>query len=143
MVYYAHIFKDYDNEGNLSYSVEFPNLKGAFTYGATLKEAKILAKECLNLCLEEFNNRNIERPKKYNKDSLKDLYAIKVNRNIAFALKLKWAREDLGITQEDMANKLEINFLDYEMLEDRKKSDPTLKTIEKLEEILRKKLIPA
>jgi len=138
MVYFAKIYKDSDNKERISYSVEFPDIEGALTYGNTLEMAKYLAKECLNLCLEEFSNHNIKKPKIYNE---KNMYPIEVERNIAFALNLRWNREDLGLTQKDMAEKLKINLSAYQRLEDTKKSNPTLKTISKVENALKKELI--
>jgi len=49
--YKAKIQKDDDG-----YTVSFPDLPGCFSYGSTLKEAKVNAVEALDLYLEEANS---------------------------------------------------------------------------------------
>ena len=50
------------------YDVKFPDIKGCFTFGETLKEAVEMADDVLNLCLwsKEYNGEDIPMPSDIN-----------------------------------------------------------------------------
>ena len=55
----AHIWED----TNGTYSVEFPDLPGCFSWGETLEEAQAMAQEALAGYLEELETRHESVPR--------------------------------------------------------------------------------
>jgi predicted RNase H-like HicB family nuclease/DNA-binding XRE family transcriptional regulator len=134
MYYYAHIWL----EENETYSVEFPDLKGCFSMGETLEEAKAMAGETLALWFDDATFKETPRPRVIEG---KDIYPIKLDNAIAFALSLRWKREELGLTQLEMARRLNIALSAYQNYESINKSNPTLRSINKIEHILQTDLV--
>ena len=66
-------------------------------------------------------------------------YAVEVEPNIAFAIMLRKNRGNK--TQIEVADKLNISYQQYQNLENPKKTNPTLKTIAKLQKIFNYKFI--
>ena len=136
-------------EDNDTYSVMFPDLPGCYSMGDTLNEARIHAREALNLYLEETPTKAFARPSKaINPDDYSELasrdtevFPVEVDKNIAFALKLRWQREDHGLTQPAMADRLGVRLSAYQRLENPGKSNATLKTIQRLEEVISGELV--
>jgi len=62
-------------------------------------------------------------------------------KNVAFAIWLKQKREEKGYTQEEIAKILGIKYQTYQRIENPIKSNPTLKTISKLENVLNEKVV--
>ena len=136
-------------ETNDTYSVMFPELPGCFSMGDTLNEAKAHAREALNLYLEDTPIKAFDRPMTtYNLDDYKEfesdyieVFPVEVDKNIAFALKLRWQREERGLTQAAMAERLGVRLSAYQRLENPSKSNATLKTIQQLEEVINGELV--
>lgn len=128
--YFAHIWK----EDNKTYSVEFPDLPGCFSTGDTFDDAIKNASDALNAYLESCDSRkvSIPLPKKYKKD---DMYEIFPDVQTAFAITLKQEREKSGMTQKQAADKMGIKWSAYQRLENPKKTNPTLTTLEKLQKV--------
>jgi antitoxin HicB len=122
------------------YNVSFPDLPGCFTYGDNLEEAKINAKESLTGFLESIDLRKLKIPKPSHLQG-EEVYYIQPEKNVAFAIWLKQKREDKGLTQEQIAQKLGIAYQTYQRFEDPTKSNPTLKSITRLEEVLNEKVL--
>ncbi|MDY6845474.1 MAG: type II toxin-antitoxin system HicB family antitoxin [Thermodesulfobacteriota bacterium] len=118
------------------YLVEFLDLPGCVTYGETLDEAKKNANEALTGYLESIDLRKIKIPVPSNRKG-KNIYYIGPEKRVAFALWLKMKRIEQGLTQKDMAKRLNINFQSYQKYENPRKTNPTLKTILKVESILK------
>ncbi|MCL1994106.1 MAG: type II toxin-antitoxin system HicB family antitoxin [Spirochaetes bacterium] len=145
MYYTAVIWIDSDD----TYSVRFPDLPGCFSTGDTLDAARASAREALNLYLEGTPVKAFDKPKAIdNLDGYNDFksryieaFPIKVNRNIAFALKLRWQREFQGLTQAAMAQRLGVRLSAYQRLENPEKSNDTLKTVQQLEEAISEELL--
>lgn len=136
-------------EHNRSYSVMFPDLAGCFSMGANLQEAIENAHEALDLYLEEHpvkafhrpsSNINLENFQELSSSYLK-VHTILVNKHNAFALKLRWLREDLGLTQKQLAQRLNIGLYAYQRLEKPLVSNATIKTIEQVEKAIERELI--
>ncbi len=123
------------SKSDKSYLVEFPDLPGCLTYGETLESAKYNAREALTGYLESIDLRKIKIPIA-SKITGKNIYYISPEKRVAFALWLKIERAKHGYTQKDMASKLNINFQSYQKFENPRKTNPTLKTIEKVESVL-------
>ena len=136
-------------EDNNTYSVMFPDLPGCFSMGDTIAEAREHAREALNLYLEDTPTkafarpRVIVRPDDYCELESRhiEVFPVEVSKNIAFALKLRWQREDQGLTQPAMAARLGIKLSAYQRLENPSKSNATLKTVQRLENVICEELV--
>lgn len=132
MVYYALIESDND-----SYIVSFPQFPNINTYGKTLKEALKNAEEALNGCIESDFERGFEipEPKSYGG---KNYYEIPLRPHIEIAIMLRKLRKDMS--QIELAKKLGISYQAYQRLENPRKCNPTIKTLEKISKVIDKKL---
>ena len=117
------------------YYVAFPDLPHVFTFGNTKKEALEMAREALNGVLESETSRGI----KIALPNFISEYAVEVEPNIAFAIMLRKNRGNK--TQIEVADKLNISYQQYQNLENPKKTNPTLKTIAKLQKIFDYKFV--
>lgn len=135
--YPARIFFDKEDK---CFLVEFIDLPGCQTYGQTLDDAISNAAEALSGYLETMDSRKLKIP-----DSSickgENIYYIKPEKNVAFAIWLRKKRQEIGYTQEQIAQLLKIPYQSYQRFENPSKANPTLKTIAKLEEVLKADLI--
>jgi antitoxin HicB len=122
-----------------SYLVEFPDLPGCLTEGGTLEEAKLNAKEALTGYLASIFERNFTIPKS-SKSRAKDVYYIEPEPEVALPILLRTLREARNLTQGDIAELLDISYQSYQRLERPGKSNPTLKTLERLAKVFQKEL---
>lgn len=130
IMYPARIWK----ESNTSYSVEFPDLPGCFSSGRSLAEAKVHAEEALTAYLESLDSRRISIPEA-SCISGPDMYPVAPPLNVSFAIALKQEREKLGLTQKEVAQKMGVAWSAYQRIENPRKTNPTLSTIEKLQKV--------
>ena len=128
------------SKSDKAYLVDFINLPGCVTYGSTLEKAQDNAREALSGYLETVDSRKMKIPEP-SRIRGKNVYYIKPEKNVAFAVWLKTRRLKSGYTQEQIADKLKISYQSYQRFENPSKSNPTLKTIARLEEILDEDLI--
>jgi len=128
------------SKADKAYIVTFPDLPGCLTYGASLDEAQENASEALSGYLESIDLRKISIPKP-SRLAGKNTYRIRPEKRVAFALWLKIKRAEHGFSQKDMARMLKINFQSYQKFENPKKTNPTLKTIEKVENVLGERVL--
>lgn len=129
----AKIFKDGE-----SYSVEFPDLKGCFSVGHTIEEARSNAVEALDLYLEEANNPFWPLPKAKDYKG-KNFYWITPSPEILVPLTIREARRALKLSQKQAAEKLNMKLQAYQKLEYPRKSNPTAKTLFHLASVLKMK----
>jgi antitoxin HicB len=122
-----------------SYLVEFPDLPGCLTEGASLEEAKLNAKEALTGYLASIFERNFTIPKS-SKSRAKDVHYIEPEPEVALPILLRTLREARNLTQGDIAELLHISYQSYQRLERPGKSNPTLKTLERLAKVFQKEL---
>ncbi len=122
-----------------SYLVEFPDLPGCLTEGATLEEAKQNAKEALTGYLSSVFERNFKIP---GPSALKgkNIHNIEPEPEVAVPILLRKFRETSKLTQGDIAKVLGISYQAYQRLEKPGKSNPTLKTLERLAKVFNKDL---
>ncbi|MFH1760806.1 MAG: type II toxin-antitoxin system HicB family antitoxin [bacterium] len=132
MKYYAEIQK---TEGY--YVVSFPDFKSINTFGKSLKEAINSAEEALNGALESDFERGYSLPKP-TKLKGRNTYPIKLYPHIEIAYLLKRLRK--GKSQVDVARRLGISYQAYQKLENPRKCNPTIKTLEKLSTVFGKRL---
>ena len=117
------------------YLVEFPDLPGCLTEGATVPDALTNAREALSGWLfvaikhgDEIPTSRVRRGRGYH-HVLPDL-------DVTIPLAILSARKRRGLTQQQVAAALGISQQAYRKLEVPGKSNPTLKTLERLGGVL-------
>ncbi|MCK5645209.1 MAG: type II toxin-antitoxin system HicB family antitoxin [Anaerolineales bacterium] len=138
MITYPALFK-YDEEEKV-YNVRFPDLPGCFTYGETFDEAKAMAKEALTGYLQSVDARKMRLPDPSKLEGEEVVY-VEPETPVAFAIWLRKQREALGLSQSDVAKKLGIKYQTYQRIESPSKTNPTLKTIMRVEKVFNQKLV--
>jgi antitoxin HicB len=132
MNYYAKIVKE---EG--AFLVSFPDLGNVNTYGDTLDEALKNAAEALNGSLEADFDREYSLPEpKAHKG--RNMHQVEVAPHIEIAYMLRKLRSDHS--QKEIADRLGISPQAYQKLENPRKCNPTIKTLEKISSVLNKRL---
>ena len=134
------IIKKEREENEDIFMVEFPDLPGCQTYGSTESEALRNAQEALTGYLESIDSRKINIPEPSRLKG-KNIHYVYPEKKVSFAIWLKKNRERAGLSQQDIAKKLNITYQTYQRFEDPEKSNPTLKTIIRLEEVFKEELI--
>jgi antitoxin HicB len=134
MVFYAKIVKTDD-----VFLVSFPDMENINTYGDTLEDAQNNASEALNGALAADFDRGFELPKQNLPQRLgRTIFPIDVYPHIAITYMLRKLRKNN--TQVEIAHKLGISYQAYQKLENPRKCNPTIKTLEKISSVLHKKL---
>jgi len=129
MVYRCTIEKEGDE-----YIAQFPDMPNIVTCGFTHEEALAMAKEALDGCLEsDISHGNEIPPPAYKRG-----YPITVATNIALSLKFRDLRG--GQSQTDIAKKLGLSYQAYQRLENPRKANPTVKTLEKIARVYGREL---
>lgn len=131
MKYHFKIYK----EGS-GFWAECLELKGCFTQADSMEELQEMMEEALNLYISEPENstRLANLPSNSIKKS-KNIVEVPVNADIAFSFLMRYHRIRHGMTQHQVAKKLGFeNINSYQRLE-RKKCNPSLKTISKIKAI--------
>ncbi len=122
-----------------SYLVEFPDLPGCLTEGETLDKAKMMAREAVTGYLASVFERELKIP---SPSALKGkhIYYIEPEPEVSVPILLRKLREKQSLTQGDIAKVLGISYQAYQRLEKPGKSNPTLKTLERLAKVFKKDL---
>ena len=114
--------------------VRFPDMPNIQTFGTTQEEALLMAKEALDACLESDISRNIPiPPPAYRKG-----HPVAVSSHIVLALRLRELRGEKS--QTDIARKLGLSYQAYQRLENPRKANPTVKTLEKIARVYGREL---
>ncbi|MFP4562327.1 MAG: helix-turn-helix domain-containing protein [Spirochaetia bacterium] len=121
------------NEEDGIYHVEFRDLPGCITFGETREEAEEMASEALTGVLAAMDSRKMKIPRPSKKKD--DEVMVRPDKGVGFVVRLKMLREEKGLTQEQVAKLLNITYQTYQKIENPDKSNPTLKTILKLEKV--------
>jgi antitoxin HicB len=129
MVYHCTIEK----KENM-YIAQFPDMTNIVTGGFSHEEALAMAKEALDICLETDIAHGNEIPA----PSFAEGYPISVAPHIALSLKLRELRGSQS--QTDIATKLGLSYQAYQRLENPRKANPTVKTLEKIARIYGREL---
>lgn len=119
------------------YGVEFPDLPNVITVGSTHEEALAMATEALNAALESDVSRGLSLPEAAAGPG-KGLYPIEVSPHITLAWEIRRLRGDLS--QSEIAARLGLSYQAYQRLENPTKSNPTVKTLERVARALGKRL---
>lgn len=119
------------------YLVTFPDLENVLTYGATIDEALHNAEEALNGCIESDFERNFIIP---SPSSLPEegIFNVPVAPHIAVAMMLRTLRAERP--QAEIARQLNISYQVYQRLENPRKANPTVKTLEKIARVFGKRI---
>ena len=133
MDYYAILEK---SDG--CYTISFPEFPHINTFGETKAEALEMASEALNACLETDFERGFSLPAQKIHRS-KKAYPVKVLPHIEIAYTLRKLRKSKS--QESIARELGITYQAYQKLENPRKCNPTIKTLEKIGNTLGKELV--
>lgn len=129
MVYYCAIEK----EGK-EYIAQFPDMPNIVTCGFTHEEALAMAKDALDGCLEVDISHGHEIPA----PAYKKGYPIQVANHIVLSLRLRELRGNQS--QTDIAEKLGLSYQSYQRLENPRKANPTVKTLEKIARVYGREL---
>jgi antitoxin HicB len=105
-----------------------------------MEEATVYAKEALSGYLASIDSRSLKIPKASAMKG-KKIKMIAPEKQVAFAIWLKLMREEMGLNQKQVAEKIGIAYQTYQRFEDPAKANPTLKTMERLERVFEKELI--
>jgi antitoxin HicB len=129
MTYYCTIEKERDE-----YIAQFPDMTNIVTCGFTHEEALAMAKEALDGCLEaDISQGNAIPPPVYGEG-----YPVPVASHIALALRLRELRGEQS--QTDIARKLGLSYQAYQRLENPRKANPTIKTLERIAHVYGREL---
>ncbi|MDR0669768.1 MAG: type II toxin-antitoxin system HicB family antitoxin [Treponema sp.] len=121
MTYYCTI----ETEGD-EYIAQFPDMTNIVTCGFSHEEALAMAKEALDGCLEaDISRGNVISP-----PVCRDGYPVTVAPHIALSLRLRELRGEQS--QTDIARKLGLSYQSYQRLENPRKANPTVKTLERI-----------
>jgi len=121
------------------YHVEFRDLPGCITYGESRKEAEAMGSEALTGVLAAMDSRKMKIPKPSKRKDGEVM--IRPDKSAGFAVRLKMLREEKGLTQEQVASLLNIRYQTYQKIENPEKSNPTLKTILKIEKVFDEEIV--
>jgi antitoxin HicB len=129
MIYYCTVEKEGDE-----YIAQFPDMTNVVTCGFTHEEALAMAKEALEGCLEaDISHGNEIPPPAY-----KEGYPVTVSSHITLSLRLRELRGNQS--QTDIAQKLGLSYQSYQRLENPRKANPTIKTLEKIARVYGREL---
>ncbi|MDI7226544.1 type II toxin-antitoxin system HicB family antitoxin [Leptospira santarosai] len=138
MISYPAILTEDKTEGG--YTVEFPDLSGCITEGETLDEALSYAREVLTLYLESIDSRKLPIPHPSKRNG-KNIHWIEPDKKVGFAIWLKINREEQGLSQTKIANRLGVTQQAYQRFENPRKTNPTLSQIVKLENLFGREIL--
>ena len=129
MVYNCTIEKDGD-----MLIVQFPDMPNIQTFGHNKEEALAMAKDALEGCLEADISRGLPIPP----PAYKKGFPVTVATHIVLSLMLRNLRGDQS--QTDIARKLGLSYQAYQRLENPRKANPTVKTLEKIARVYGREL---
>jgi antitoxin HicB len=129
LIYYCTIEK----EGN-EYIAQFPDMTNVVTCAFSQDEALAMAKEALDGCLECSVANDMDIPAV----SFTSGYPIEVAAHIVVALQLRRLRGSMS--QIEIANRLGLSYQTYQRLENPRKSNPTVKTLERIARVFNKNI---
>jgi len=116
------------------YLVDFPDMPNVLTYGLSEKHALEMAKEALEAILEVEISKGLPIPPPVFSKG----YPISVSSHIALSLQLRELRGQQS--QSDIARKLGLSYQAYQRLENPRKANPTVKTLEKIANVYGREL---
>ena len=130
----------YSNEDKCWYVTSPEFYSGILTYGDSLEEAKKMASDAASGLIESYleHGDTFTIP---DMPRLPDWYEIELDPGLSLAIWLRNMRKKHNMTLVEAANKMGVKYQVYQKLENPKVSNPTLKTLKKLEQIFDTELI--
>jgi antitoxin HicB len=132
MHYYVKIEKE-----DAAYIASFPDMPNVNTYGDTLAEALKNAAEALNGALESDFERGYTLPAVRVRHG-RNMHPVEVYPHIEIAYTLRHLRDNLS--QKEIAAKLGVSPQAYQKLENPRKCNPTIKTLERIGIVLNRRV---
>ena len=112
-----------------AYLVSFPEFPNVHTYGDTLAEALSNASEALNGAIESDFDRGFDLPATKRRGG-RAYHDVAVLPHIEIAWRLRSLRK--GRSQTEIARRLNVSYQTYQKLENPRKCNPTVKTLERI-----------
>ena len=136
MLKYPAIFHPEEDGG---FFVEFPDCDGCVTEGNTMEAAKAMAKEALDGWLASVYSRELIIP---NPSDLKgdNIYLINVDPTVALPIMIRTMRKERGLSQQQIAEALNIKYQTYQEFENPLKFNATVKTLKRVFHVFGKEL---
>lgn len=136
--YYAILEKDED-----TVLVRFPQHPNINTYGFDWEHAEEMAREALSAALEADFERGYQLPtvKKPRARKGRKVVFIALEPEVRTAYMLRAWREEAGLTQKKMAERLGVTYQAYQRMERPGRSNLTVNTLERVARALNKKLV--
>jgi antitoxin HicB len=122
-----------EKEGD-EYIAQFPDMPNIVTCGFTQEEAIAMAKEALDGCLEA----DISQGNSIPAPAFRKGFPVSVANHITVALQLRELRGNQS--QTDIAKRLGMSYQAYQRLENPRKSNPTVKTLERIAHVFGREL---
>jgi antitoxin HicB len=122
-----------------TYSVSFPDLPGCLSSGDSREAAVENAREALSLYLEEARDPKWEVPKPKARKSRRYVW-VSPFVDVAIPLMIRQARLSRGLTQAQLAKRLDVTLQQVQKLETPGRSNPTVKTLAAISEALEEAL---
>lgn len=138
--YFAIIFFEKKSK---TYGARFPDHPGIVTFGSTFEEAVDMAQEALAAALESDFDREQPLPPSHKprvKEGAKGVF-IPLEPEIRMAYLLRRWREEAGLSQKQLAQRLGISFQAYQRMERPGRSNLTVSTLQRIAQALKKELI--
>jgi antitoxin HicB len=132
MVYFCRL-----NGREGAFEAEFPDVPGLTARGATKDETLFKAAQVLNRSLEIEVGKGNEMPVS-SLDMQAELYPVQVEAHIMVAWTLRQLRGDTP--QSEIATKLGLTYQAYQRLENPRKANPSIKTLERVALVFGKRL---
>ena len=122
------------------YWAEFPDLPGCITEGDSEEEVLSMAKDALSGWLAVRFERNFSIPDARPLKG-KNIHWVEPNPDVGIPLMIRKIRNELGLSQKEVAHRLRIAYQSYQAWENPNIANPTLKQLSKLAGAVGKKLI--
>ncbi|MBE0605679.1 MAG: type II toxin-antitoxin system HicB family antitoxin [Deltaproteobacteria bacterium] len=122
------------------YWAEFPDLPGCITEGDSEEEVLSMAKDALSGWLAVRFERNFSIPEARPLKG-KSIRWVEPNPDVGIPLMIRKIRNDLGLSQKEVAHRLHIAYQSYQAWENPNIANPTLKQLSKLAGAVGKKLV--
>src|SRR4030066_386038 len=122
------------------YWAEFPDLPGCVTEGDTEEELLEMAKDALSGWLAVRFERNFAIPEAKPLKG-RNVRWVEPSPDVSIPLMIRKIRNELGLSQKEVADRLRITYQTYQAWENPKVANPTLKQLSKLADAVGKKLI--
>jgi len=121
------------------YWAEFPDLPGCISEGDSEEEVLSMARDALSGWLAVRFERNFSIPEASSLKG-KNVRWVEPNPDVGIPLMIRKIRNELGLSQKEVAQRLQIAYQSYQAWENPKVANPTLKQLSKLAGAVGKKL---